>query len=265
MYHIFTPSLPPSRFVPPKPYISFNVLYTPISLISLRRPSAKIGHIVEIVHLVAEPVHIPIITLIVLRLISLHQMREEIGVEVHGKIKRDVGPRRLHRVIRVGVAVEGLELIVRPRGGGIHGGSLAEVGEEAELVRRVLRGAVLLQCRWFGGTFKACGWLRFLVGIPLLFLNLEPHLDFLQYLHELGAKSVQVLIVQLGDGLEMNEEFLEIERDLDILELQHCSELCCTGADGKFDEDDNGVDKADVDERRGYPDLFDTIEFLGSV
>ena len=73
------------------------------------------------------------------------------------------------------------------------------------------------------------------------------------------------MIVQLGHGLEVNEELLEIERDLDILELQHCSELGCTGTDGEFYEDHNGVDKADVNERWGCPDLIDTIQILRSA
>ena len=145
-------------------------------------------------------------------------MREEVWVEIHGEVKRHIVPRRLHRVVGVGVAVGGLELIGRPRGGGVHGGRLAEVGEEAELVRRVLRGAVFFRFRG-SGRLIARGRLRFLVGLPLLPLVLEPHLDFLQYLEEFGAKGVDVLIVQRGHSLEMNEELLEIERDLDILEL----------------------------------------------
>ncbi len=59
-------------------------------------------------------------------------MREEIGVEIHGKVKSYVVPRRLQCVIRLGVTGRWLEL-GGPRGG-VHGGSLAEVGEEAEFV-----------------------------------------------------------------------------------------------------------------------------------
>ena len=179
MYHIFSSFPPPGSPFNRDPFLT---PYIPsITHPSLRRPSAKVGHIVEIVHLVVEPVHIIIIVLEILRLIRLDQMREEVGVEVHGEVKRHVVPRRLHRVIGVRVAVGGLELSGGPRGGGVHGGSLAEVGEEAELVGCVLRRAVFFRFRG-SGWLEAGGGLRFLVGLPLLPLVLEPHLDFLQYL-----------------------------------------------------------------------------------
>ena len=49
--------------------------------------------------------------------------------------------------------------------------------------------------------------------LPLL---LEPDLDFGQYCNEFGTDSVYGLIVQRGHSLQMNEELVEIERDLDI-------------------------------------------------
>ena len=67
------------------------------------------------------------------------------------------------------------------------------------------------------------------------------------------------LVIQRGHRLEMDEELVEIEGDFDILVFQHFSELGCTGTDGEFDQDDDSVDHADVDECWGYADLLDTV------
>ena len=88
----------------------------------------------------------------------------------------------------------------------------------------------------------------------------KPDLNFFQYFKELSPESVHGMVIQRRHSLEMNEKLLEIERDLDILEFQYSSELCCTRTDGKFDENDNGVDKADVDERWSCADLLDAVE-----
>ena len=240
----------------------------PLTHPSLHGPTAKAGHIVEIVHLIVSlrvrRRRRPVAVLIVLRLIGLDQMCEEVGVEIHGKIKRHVVPcGLLHGVIGIRVAVGGGLELIRPVGGGVHGGSFAEVGEEAKLVR-VLRRTFLFRLDWLRRV-KAGDGPHFLFGLHRLPLVLEPTFDLFQYLQEFGAKSVHILVVQRGHSLEMNEELLEIERDLDILVFEHCSKFCCTSTDGKFDKDDNSVDEPDIDECWSCADLFDAIEASQSV